>query len=121
MADVKEKTWNEWLFEVMTRRPKGNRYLDSERGMEVGKLCLQVEREALPWRRSDVDTFWLDVQLCTKYGLDDEQVRFVFELQPGIESYMEHGVERKAYGEMMRGLEKLRKHTEEEANHENAK
>lgn len=101
--------WKKWLADVMKIRPSGNRYLDSPRGMEIGRLALDFERENFSWRRSDVDTFWLDVMLCTKYKLSDEDCLFVFRKQPGIDNYKMHAEERKAYREMMRGIEKLKK------------
>ena len=98
----------------MMRRPKNNSYLDSERGIEVGKLCIAVERELHSWRRSDVDTFWIDVQLFTKFKLDDNEIIFILKQQPGINNYAKHSLERKAYAEMMRGLKKLREFIEGE-------
>lgn len=98
-----------WLTRIMACRPKNNPYLDSERGMEVGRIALEAERENYAWRRSDPDVFWLDVQLFVKYKLDDDEIRFVINLQPGIEQYKDHKDERRAYGEFTRGLEKLRK------------
>ena len=62
-----DTTFKEWLFQIMIRRPKNNAYLESERGMEISKLCIDTERELHSWRRSDVDTFWIYVQLFTKY------------------------------------------------------
>ncbi len=34
-----------WLAEIMKVRPKGNCYLDSPRGLEVGKLCIAHEKK----------------------------------------------------------------------------
>ncbi len=93
----------------MTVRPKGNCYLDSERGLEIGRLCIAYERNNFNWRRSDTDTFWIDVQLFTKYKLSDDEIQFAMGMQPGIENYKRHSKERNAYAEYMRGLTKLRK------------
>lgn len=100
--------WLEWLGEVMRNRPVGNRYLDSARGVEIGKMCIGLERDNHSWRRSDTDTFWIDVQLFTKYGLSDEEVTFCMKAQAGIGNYKRHAPERRAYAELMRGLGKLR-------------
>ena len=94
---------------ICRKRSSKNSYLNSERGFEIGKLCLKKERELFSWRRSDPDTFWIDVQLFTKYKLNDEQVIFIMEHQPGIEEYKEHSKERNAYAETMRGISKLRR------------
>ncbi len=98
-----------WLAEIMKVRPKDNCYLDSERGLEIGRLCIAHERNNFNWRRSDIDTFWIDVQLFTKYKLSDNEIQFAMGLQPGIENYKQHSKERNAYAEYMRGLTKLRK------------
>lgn len=103
-----QKEWLKWLSQIMTVRPKENAYLDSPRGIEVGKLCINHERENFSWRRSDIDTFWIDVQLFVKYKLTDDEIIFVMNLQPGVENYTAHSPERNAYAEMMRGLAKLR-------------
>lgn len=103
-----DKDWLNWLAQVMPYRPKGNAYLDSERGMEIGRVCLDFEKQNFNWRRSDPDTFWVDVQLFTKYKLSNEEVEFVLKMQAGIENHKEYADERKAYAEMMRGIEKLR-------------
>ena len=34
--------WLEWLDKVMKSRPSGNILLDSQRGIEVGRLCLEL-------------------------------------------------------------------------------
>ena len=109
MSDNLEKDWKEWLAAVMTSRPKGSMYLNSERGVEVTSMCLDIEREDFSWHRSDVDTFWLDVQLFVKYKLDDEQIRFICKLQPGVINHKRHAKERNAYAEMIRGFDKLKK------------
>jgi len=98
-----------WLASIMKLRPKNNSYLESPRGIEIAKLCIDHERENFSWRRSDTDTFWIDVQLFTKYKLDDKEIIFALNLQPGIDNYQEHSAERKAYAEFMRGLQKLRR------------
>ena len=100
--------WLKWLAAVMQNRPKGNAYLDSERGFEVGKLCIDISRELFSWRRSDIDTFWINVQLYTKYKLTDEQISFIEKMQAGIEQHKENAEERKAYAEMIRGMTKLK-------------
>lgn len=106
--------WLKWLAAVMQNRPKGNAYLDSERGFDVGRLCINLNREMFSWRRSDVDTFWLDVQLYTKYKLTDEQISFIEKMQAGIEQHKENAEERKAYAEMIRGMTKLKELMKEE-------
>lgn len=105
MADL---DWLNWLNTVMRCRPSGNSYLDSERGIEVGKIALQAERENFAWRRGDPEYFWIDVQLMTKYKLSDDEIRFVIKMQAGHRQYAEHADERKAYAELVRGIEKLR-------------
>ena len=100
--------WLEWLATAMTIRPKGNKYLDSQRGIEVAKLMIDNEREAFNWRRSDVDTFWVDVQMAVKYKLDDDEIGFIQRTQMGLDNWKHYVDERKAYAEMVRGLEKLR-------------
>lgn len=103
-----DPVWNEWLKEVMLSRPKNSPLLDCKRGMEIGRLALDLERNNFNWRRSDVDTFWLDVQLCVKYKLSDDECLFIFELEPGVTNYKTHAKEKNAYNEMKRGLKKLR-------------
>lgn len=98
-----------WLAEVMKNRPKGNYYLDCPRGIEVGQLCLAYERDNFSWRRSDEDTFWIDIQMFVKYKLTDEEIIFAMNLQPGVENYKKFTDERNAYAEYKRGLDKLRK------------
>lgn len=102
------KDYMMWLKEMMSQRPKGNMYLDSDRGIEVAKLCLAFEKENFSWRRSDEDTFWIDVQCFVKYKLTNEEIIFTMKMQPGVENYKKHSEERNAYAEMMRGLTKLR-------------
>lgn len=106
--------WLKWLAAVMQNRPKGNAYLDSERGLAIGSLCINLNREMFSWRRSDVDTFWPDVQLYTKYKLTDEQISFIEKMQAGIDQHKEHSEERKAYAEMIRGMTKLKELMKEE-------
>ncbi len=108
MADV-DKTWLVWLAKVMSMRPKNNAYLNSPRGIEVGKLCLDFERQDYNWHRSEEETFWIDVQLFVKYKLSDEDILFILKQQPGTENYQKHSEERNAYAEMMRGIGKLRR------------
>lgn len=100
--------WLEWLNKVMELRPKNSQYLDSPRGIEVTKLCLGFEKQDFNWHRSDEDTFWIDVQLCVKYKLSNEEILFMMNQQPGATNYKKHAVERIAYAEMMRGINKLR-------------
>lgn len=104
--------WNEWLAEVMTHRPQRNKYLDCKRGIEIGRLCIDIERELFSWRRSDPDTFWIDVQLFVKYKLSDSDIEFILRHQPGIGSHTANAEERNAYAEMMRGLNKLKQFAE---------
>lgn len=101
--------WLEWLRETMLNRPRNNRYLDFDRGIQIGKLCIDFERGNHSWRRSDPEVFWIDIQLFVKYKLSDEDVLFVMKMQAGIGNYKEHAPERNAYAEFMRGLGKLRK------------
>lgn len=100
--------FKEWLTEVMLCRPKDNEYLESDRGMEIGQLCIDLNREKFAWRRADPDEFWIDVMLYTKYNLSDGQVDFIENYQPGVEQFKKHSQERNAYAEMMRGMQKLR-------------
>ena len=100
--------WKEWVANVMAIKPKSN-LLDSKRGVEVTKLCISYERQDFNWHRSDIVTFWIDVQMFVKYKLSDKEIRFILQQQPGLENYTKHSEERKAYAEFMRGLEKLRK------------
>lgn len=102
-------TFLKWLTDVMRCRPKDNYYLESERGIEVAKLCIDFERNNYDWRRSDVDTFWIDVQLFVKYKLSDNEVIFAMKMQAGVDEYKKHSPERNAYAEFMRGLDKMRK------------
>lgn len=102
------EVFGQWLAKVMSLRPRGNVYLDSPRGVEVTRLCLDFERQDFSWHRSDEDTFWLDVQLAVKYKLSDDDITFMMRQQPGVENYKKHAEERNAYAEMMRGLAKLR-------------
>lgn len=106
---LNDKVWNEWLATVMQNRPKNNRYIDSERGIEIAKLVFNFERDNFNWRRSDEDTFWVDIQLFVKYKISDDEVLFICKNQGGIENFKKHSEERNAYAEMMRGLEKLRR------------
>lgn len=106
---LNDKVWNEWLATVMQNRPKNNRYIDSERGIEIAKIIFNFERDNFNWRRSDEDTFWIDVQMFVKYKLSDDEVLFICKNQGGIENFKQHSEERNAYAEMMRGLEKLRR------------
>lgn len=106
---LNDKVWNEWLATVMQNRPKNNRYIDSERGIEIAKIIFNFERDNFNWRRSDEDTFWVDVQLFVKYKISDDEVLFICKNQGGIENFKKHSEERNAYAEMMRGLEKLRR------------
>ena len=39
--------WLEWLDKVMKSRPSGNILLDSQRGIEGGRLCLELEKKRL--------------------------------------------------------------------------
>lgn len=101
--------WLNWLKDTLANRPaRPNRYIDSERGVEVVKLCLDFEHDNFSWRRSDEDTFWLDVQMFVKYRLSDEEILFCAKMQGGIENNKKHSEERNAYAEVKRGLEKLR-------------
>lgn len=100
--------WLEWLDKVMKSRPSGNILLDSQRGIEGGRLCHELEKKDFNWHRSDEDTFWIDIQLFVKYGLSDQDIITVCRMQPGVENYKKHSEERNAYAEMMRGIKKLR-------------
>lgn len=104
-----ENEWNTWLSNIAMRYPLGNRLIESERGKEVIKIFLEENKRAFNWRRDDYDTFWIDVQLATYYGFGDAEIRFMIRTQMGLEHYKEHSEERKAYAEMMRGMEKLKK------------
>lgn len=99
----------EWLKNTLALRPPKNYYIDSERGVEVVRLCLDFNRNDFNWHRSDESTFWLDVMLFVKYKLTDDEILFILRQQPGCENYVKHAEERNAYAELKRGLEKLRK------------
>ena len=105
---ISNQEFKEWLCKIISIKPKGNYYLDSTRGQEVTKLMLEFERDDFNWHRSDEDTFWIDVQLCVKYKLSNEEILFMLKQQPGTENYQKHSAERNAYAEMMRGFNKLR-------------
>lgn len=105
MPDIE---WLKWLTAVMACRPKGNAYLDSPRGMEIGTLCLNLNREMFSWRRNDPDVFWIDVQLYTKYKLSDSEIEFMERTQAGVDQFKTNADERHAYAEMMRGVQKLK-------------
>ena len=98
----------EWLNMVLINKPEGNPYLDCKRGVEVTSLMLNFELNDFNWHRGDADVFWIDVQMCVKYKLSDEEILFMMKQQPGTENYKKHSNERNAYAEMMRGLNKLR-------------
>lgn len=104
-----EKEWLKWLYEVAMETRVGNPIIESERGQEITRVCLEEAKRAFSWRRDNPDTFWVDVQLYTHYGFTDEQVRFVCRTQPGLENWQKNSKERNAYAEMMRGMEKLKK------------
>ena len=57
-----DDVWKEWIANVMAIKPKSN-ILDSKRGVEVTKLCISYERQDFNWHRSDINTFWIDVQM----------------------------------------------------------
>ena len=57
-----DDVWKEWVANVMAIKPKSN-LLDSKRGVEVTKLCISYERQDFDWHRSDIDVFWVDVQI----------------------------------------------------------
>lgn len=97
-----------WLGQVLAIRPKDNCYLESERGAQVEKLCIEHDLNNFSWRRSDVDTFWIDVQLFVKYKLTDDDILYILDHQPGVDNYRKYKDERNAYAEMMRGMEKLK-------------
>lgn len=105
---ITDTIWADWLATVMSIRPNNNDYLDSARGTEVTKLCLDIEREDFNWHRSDTNTFWLDIQMFVKYKLDNDEIRFICKQQPGVDNHSKHSKERNAYAEMKRGLDKLK-------------
>lgn len=100
--------WLEWLTAVMACRPKGNELLDSDRGVEIGRL-LALNEEMESWRRNDPDVFWIDVQLYTKYKLSDAEIKTIERSRPRVEQYKENANECHACAEMMRCVRKLRK------------
>ena len=110
----REDVWLQWITDVMVLLPTDSMYLNSERGIEVTKLCIDNARRDFSWRRADVDTFWIDIQMYVKYQLSDEDIAFIEKQQPGVDNYAKHSKERKAYAEMVRGIEKLRKISLEE-------
>ena len=121
MKSKDDNIWYEWIATVMAQKPQKNRWIDSKRGQEVVKMCINFERDDYNWHRSDTDTFWLDVQMFVKYKLSDKEIRFILKQQPGIQNYSKHSDERTAYAEFMRGLEKLRKINSELAYDDNHK
>lgn len=104
-----ESVWGQWLMKIAASRPKDNKHIESQRGQEILAVMLEEEKRAFNWRRSDLDTFWIDVQLFTLYGFEDNIVRFLCRQQPGIDNHNKHKAERNAYAEMMRGMDKLKK------------
>lgn len=108
MKPKNDDIWYDWIATVMAQKPQNNRWIDSKRGQQVTKLCLNFERDDYNWHRSDTDTFWLDVQMFVKYKLSDKEIRFILRQQPGIQNYSKHSDERKAFAEFKRGLDKLR-------------
>ena len=106
--NTQEKIWKEWLAEVVLRKPKNNKILESSRGIQLTKLALKIEHEDVNWHRSDIDTFWIDIQMAVKYKLTDREFKFICKQQPGIDNYARHSDERRAYNEFKRGLDKLR-------------
>lgn len=104
-----EKVWGTWLMRVMSNEPRNNPHIQSDRGQELLTVALEEEKRAFNWRRSDVDTFWIDLQLAIIYGLDDSEFRFLCRMQAGVDNHEKHAQERNAYAEMKRGLEKLKK------------
>jgi len=78
-------------------------------------LLEDFERETFNWRRGDPDTFWIDVQLFTKYKLSDEDIKFVLKMQAGIDQHSNYADERNAYAEMIRGMNKLKKIMKEDS------
>ena len=103
------REWKDWLFNVMLQRPHGNSYLDCPRGIEVGQLCIDFNRNDFNWHRSDHETFWIDVQLFVKYKLSNEEILFILSSQPGCDNYRKFSEERNAFAEFRRGFDKLRK------------
>ena len=108
MKSKDDNIWYEWVATVMSQKPLKNKWIDSKRGQQVTKLCLNFERDDYNWHRSDTDTFWLDVQMFVKYKLSDKEIRFILRQQPGVENYSKHEAERNAFAEFKRGLDKLR-------------
>lgn len=104
-----ESVYLEWLAKVMMYRPPKNMYLDSDRGIEVGKLCLDFCKKDYAWHRTSPDVFWVDCQLFVKYKLSDEEILFILKQQPDTDNFKEHAEERKAFAEFKRGLDKIRK------------
>ena len=108
MKSKDDNIWYEWIATVMAQKPQKNRWIDSKRGQEVVKMCINFERDDYNWHRSDTDTFWLDVQMFVKYKLSDKEIRFILRQQPGVENYSKHKADRNAFAEFKRGLDKLR-------------
>ena len=100
--------WKNHLAQVMKHKPRNNALIESERGQQVAKIMIDFDRETFPWKRSDVDTFWIDVQLMTKYLLTDEEIKFTCNMQSGIDNYKKYKEERDAYSMIKRGFHKLR-------------
>lgn len=100
--------WKNHLAQVMQHKPRNNALIESKRGQQVAKIMIDFDRETFPWKRSDVDTFWIDVQLMTKYLLTDEEIKFTCNMQSGIDNYKKYKEERDAYSMIKRGFHKLR-------------
>lgn len=97
-----------WLMKVLQNRPASNTYLDSERGIEVAKFMLDVEKTNYPFMRNDPEIFWIDVQLSVKYKLTNEEIKHICLNHCGFDTAKAHRKEVNAWREMMRGLKKLR-------------
>ncbi|HFI0164064.1 TPA: hypothetical protein ACGORW_001890 [Streptococcus suis] len=78
-----DNVWKEWIANVMAVKPKSD-LLDSKRGVEVTKLCIDYERQDFNWHRSDIDTFWIDIHMFVKYKLSDKEIRFILKQQPAF-------------------------------------
>ena len=104
-----ENEWGQWLMEVAARMPLDNKLIQSEKGQQLLKVMLEEEKRAFNWRRGDSETFWIDLQMFTYYGMGDDSVRFICRTQMGLNNHDKYANERNAYAEMIRWLEKLKK------------
>ena len=72
MKSKDDNIWYEWVATVMSQKPLKNKWIDSKRGQQVTKLCLNFERDDYNWHRSDTDT---------KFRAWDEEFQMMYEVK----------------------------------------